>query len=833
MATTWKAAFIASPDFVVGEVDNPASYFRRAFDVRGVRRATLHVTALGLVEPWLNGSRVGDELLAPGWTSYEQRLAVSSYDVTALLADGTNTLGAVLGEGWAVGRVGWEGRRTVWAERPSAFLQLDIEDADGERTVGTDSTWSTAQGGVRANSLFEGEVFDARLEEPGWCTAVNVTDWKPVEVVERDLSALLVRTWDPIRAVEEVPARRVFETPAGRTVVDFGQNLSGWVRLRVTGPAGTRITLHHSETLIHDEVDFETNRGASATDVYMLSGNPDGEVWEPRFTFHGFRYVDVDGWPGELAAEALTAVVVHSDMTRSGWFDSSHPGLNQLHSNVVWSMRGNFVGVPTDCPQRDERAGWTGDINAFAGTAAFLYDVRGVLGSWLADLAAEQRAWGAVPFVVPNVQTHAAPPTALWGDVAVNLPWVLYQEYGDLDILIRQYSSMTAYVDQVESLLDEGGLWGSGFQFGDWLDPDAPPTNAAGGKTDRYLVASAFFCRSADQMAQTAALLGKQHDAERYSRLHTRVRDAFRHEWVTTSGRLANESQTAYALAICFGLLDEQQRQRAGERLAELVAQAGFSVSTGFAGTPLVAHALSESDQLGTAYRLLLQQECPSFLYPLSKGASTIWERWDAIMPDGSLNSTGMTSLNHYALGAVADWLHRVVGGLAPASPGYASLRIAPRPGGGLTHATAVKETPHGRASVSWTDRDGLRTVEVVVPPGVSAEVHLPDHPDSVVEQITGGAHAWSYIPLPPLADFPNLSTPNRVLKTMPVWQELIDVLCAHIPGLVRVIDRWDLSAMFESMEQVVDQQFALGPELRADLVAVLARAAQEESSAS
>jgi alpha-L-rhamnosidase len=496
-------------------------------------------------------------------------------------------------------------------------------------------------------------------------------------------------------------------------------------------------------------------------------------------------------------------------------------------------MRGNFVGVPTDCPQRDERAGWTGDINAFAGTAAYLYDVRGVLGSWLADLAADQRELGAVPFVVPNVQTHAAPPTALWGDVAVNLPWVLYQTYGDLDILARQYSSMTAYVDHVEGLLDPSGLWSAGFQFGDWLDPDAPPTNASGGKTDRYLMASAFFCRSADQVAQAAALLGEHQDAARYSRLHARVRDAFRREWVTTSGRLANESQTAYALAISLRLLDDQQLQRAGARLAELVAQAGFTVSTGFAGTPLVAHALSESGQLATAYRLLLQDECPSFLYPLSKGATTIWERWDAIMPDGSLNSTGMTSLNHYALGAVADWLHRVVGGLAPASPGYGSLRIAPRPGGGLTHARAAKETPHGRASVCWIDRDGLRSVEVVVPHGVKAEVVLPDHPDGAVEQITGGTHTWTYAPLPPPADFPDLRTPNRVLRTLPVWQELMDVLCAHIPGLVRVIDRWDLCSMFDNMEQIVDQQFAVGPELRADLVAVLDRAAQEDSSAS
>jgi alpha-L-rhamnosidase len=832
--TDYIASFIASPDFVPGSTHNPAAYFRRPLEVRGVRRATLLVTAMGLVEPWLNGVRVGDELLAPGWTSYDHRLAVSSWDVTDLLVDGTNVLGAVLGEGWAVGRVGWEGRRAVWAERPSVFVQLDIEDADGVWSVCSDRSWRTTHGGVGENSLFEGEAYDARLEITAWCTSsVDDADWQPVEVVERDLSALLPRTWEPIRAVQELPAKRVFTTPAGRTVVDVGQNIAGWLRVRVKGPAGTRITLHFSETLIHDEIDFETNRGAAATDVYVLSGAPAGETWEPRFTFHGFRYVDVDGWPGELTTADVTAVVVHSDMTRTGWLETSHPGLNQLHSNVVWSMRGNFVGVPTDCPQRDERAGWTGDINAFATTAAYLYDVRGVLGSWLDDLAADQQQWGSVPFTVPNVQAHPAPPTALWGDVAVNLPWVLYEEHGDASVLERQYPSMTAFVDQVEGRLDEDGLWSSGFQLGDWLDPDAPASNAAAGRTDRFFVASAFFCRTTDQMARIAAVLGKDEDAARYARLHDRVRAAFRREWVTSTGRLANESQTAYALAICFDLLDEGQTARAGERLAELVAKAGFTVATGFAGTPLVADALTKGGQLGTAYRLLLQEQCPSFLYPLSKGATTTWERWDAIMPDGSLNSTGMTSLNHYALGAVAAWLHRVVGGLAPAAPGYAALRVAPRPGGGLTHAKATKDTPHGRASVSWADRDGVRTVEVLVPQGVNAEVVLPDHPDRLVERVAGGEHSWSYPPVPVRDDFPTMRTPLKVLCTMPVWQDVITVFCTHIPGLAAVLDRFDLSAAADDLQHLAEGQFAVSAAVHADLVALLQRESEKGQAVS
>ncbi|MFN2539795.1 MAG: family 78 glycoside hydrolase catalytic domain, partial [Mycobacteriales bacterium] len=784
-----------------------------------------HVTALGLIEPWLNGTRVGDEVLAPGWTSYSHRLAVSSFDITPLMHEGINAVGAVLGDGWAVGRVGWEGRRQVWAERPAGFVQLDLEDEQGARTVGTDSTWRAGVGGVRANSLFDGEAFDARLEPEGWSQpGFDDASWQPVVPVEIDLSALVPRTWEPIRRVEELAANAVLTTPSGRTVVDFGQNISGWVRLRVSGPAGTAITLRHSETLVHGEIDFETNRGAAATDTYVLRGGGE-EVWEPRFTFHGFRYVDVEGWPGPLKPEDLTGVVIHSDMRRTGWFETSDPMLNQLHSNVVWSMRDNFVGVPTDCPQRDERAGWTGDINAFAPTAAFLYDVRGVLGSWLEDLAIDQQVQGAVPFVVPDVMTRPAPPTALWGDVAVNLPWVLYQEFGDLDVLRRQYPSMTAYVDQVEKLLDDSGLWSTGYQFGDWLDPDAPPTNAAGGKTDAHLVASALFCRTTRQLADTAAVLGIVEDARRYEALHDRVRGAFRHEWVTPSGRLANESQTAYALAICFGILDEAQVARAGARLAALVEAAGHHIATGFAGTPFVAHALTRAGHVDVAYRLLQQTECPSFLYPLSQGATTIWERWDAITPEGSLNSTGMTSLNHYALGAIADWLHRVVGGLSPVTPGYGSIRIEPKPGGGLTRAVTTKDTPHGRVTVRWNDHEGTRTVEVVMPAGSTAVVVLPDHPEELVESVSQGTHTWTYTPRRQHTDELTLDTPmSRLMQSLRVWDAVRAVFVKHFPEMIgQGENAGDVSAFGSTLREVLRLAPTRAVEIENDLVAVLA----------
>jgi alpha-L-rhamnosidase len=559
--------------------------------------------------------------------------------------------------------------------------------------------------------------------------------------------------------------------------------LTGWVRVHVTGPAGTTITLRHCETLTAGEPDYSTNRTAQATDRFTLRGQG-VERFEPRFTFHGFRYVDVEGWPGELDPGALVAVVVHSDLTRIGWLETSNELVNQLHRNVVWSMRGNFVGVPTDCPQRDERLGWTGDINAFAPTAGFLYDVSGFLGSWLADLAAEQAAKGYVPLTVPDAMRTKVSPTALWTDVAVSLPWLLYWEYGDVEILRRQYASMTAFIDSVEPMLDSHGLWAKGFQFGDWLDPDAPPDNPAGGKTDAHLVATAYLCRTTAELARTADVLGHTGDAERYRRLHERVRDGFRHEWVSPAGLLVSETATAYALAICFDILDPAQKRRAGHRLAQVVAKDGYRISTGFAGTPLVMPALSETGQVETAYRLLLRTGCPSFLYPVTMGATTIWERWDAILPDGSLNDTGMTSLNHYALGAVADWLHRTVGGLTATEPGYRAMRIAPRPGGDLTYARLRLDTPHGPVRVCW-DVDGLhRRVEVTIPDGTQADVILPDHPQELRPQVGPGVHSWEYTLAPaPRRTYSLDSSVAEIAADPNAWPAVRDVFARHFPA--------------------------------------------------
>jgi alpha-L-rhamnosidase len=779
----WIAEFI-TPSFLNSDsVESPAPYMRRSFELdEGLSRAVLWVTALGLIEPYVNGNRVGDEVLTPGWTSYRHRLVVDSYDVTDLLTAGENVVGVIVGNGWAVGRLTWnDAVRKLWADRPAAFVQLELDYGNRQQTITSNGEWRSALGAILANDIYDGERYDARREPVGWSApSFDDSAWATVDVVEWETSALVPRTFPPIRRIEELRPTEVLRTPAGKTIVDFGQNLSGWVRFSVSGEAGATVRLHHSEVLVDGEPDYDTNRTAKATDEYTLSGDR-LETWEPRFTFHGFRYVEIEGWPGEVTLEAFRGVVTHSDMTRTGWFETSNELLNRFHNNVVWSMRDNFVGLPTDCPQRDERLGWTGDINAFGSTAAFLYDTRGVLGSWLDDLVAEQKEKGYVPYVVPDALRRTQSPTALWADVVVSLPWTLYWRYGETELLARCYDSMTAYIESVHELLDEQGLWSRGWQFGDWLDPDAPPDNSSASKTDAYLIATAYLCKTTREMARTAVLLGQHEAGARYWALHDRVRTAFRNEWVSPSGRLVNETATAYALVICFDLLESGQEERAGSRLAALVKESGYRISTGFAGTPFVLDALSRTGHLETAYALLLQTECPSFLYPVTMGATTIWERWDAVLPDGTLNRTGMTSLNHYALGAVADWLHRVVGGISPARPGYKVVRIAPEPGGNLTSCTCVHDTPHGRIAVDWNIRTrNIFSLRVQVPEGIKAEVHLPRHPADLSATVAEGRHAWEYQLATSWLD----TTVAALAADPTVWPALSELFAQHFSEL-------------------------------------------------
>ncbi|MEF2277336.1 glycoside hydrolase family 78 protein [Deinococcus sp. YIM 134068] len=785
----WTARFVAPIRDEDLSKPQPAPLLRREFDVKaGMVRARLYVTAQGVYEAGLNGERVGDHVLAPGWTSYDHRLRYQTFDVTGLLREGRNAIGATLGDGWFRGKLGFGGgRRNLYGTQLALLAQLEIGYADGttERVV-TDESWRSSTGPILGSDIYDGETYDARLEREGWSSpGYDDGEWSGVKAVERDFDTLVAPLGPPVRRIQTVAPVSIFPSPSGKTLVDFGQNLVGWVRLTVRGEAGQTVTLRHAEVLEHGELGTRPLRHAAATDRYTLRGGGE-ETWEPRFTFHGFRYAEVEGWPGELKPEDLVAVVLHSDMERTGTFECSDPLLNQLHQNVVWGMRGNFLDLPTDCPQRDERLGWTGDIQVFAPTASFLYDVSGFLSSWLADLAAEQTADGVVPFVVPNTQGEMAlTPMTAWGDAAVIVPWVLYQRFGDTGILERQFGSMKGWLDHLGRLTGERRLWDKGFQFGDWLDPSAPPERPGAAKTQPGVVATAYFARSAELVGKVAGVLGRAEDEAKYLSLAAEVRNAFQREYVTPNGRVISDATTAYALALQFGLLPtEEQRRHAGERLAALARDSRYRVSTGFVGTPLICDALCSVGAYDAAYRLLTERECPSWLYPVTMGATTIWERWDSMLPDGSINPGEMTSFNHYALGAVADWMHRTVAGLAPAEPGYRRLDIRPVPGGGLTHARARHRTPYGWAESGWRIEDEQFTLEVTVPANTTARVSLPGGGET--HEVGSGPHRWS-VPLPAQAPRPPLtldSTMNELVDDPEAYRLFMRLVRDHAPDV-------------------------------------------------
>ncbi|WP_405632504.1 glycoside hydrolase family 78 protein [Streptomyces sp. NBC_00016] len=737
----------------------PAALLRGEFTVRAaVEAARLSVTALGVYELELNGAVVGDHVLAPGWTSYRHRHRYQVFDVTDLLREGANAWGAHLADGWYRGLLGFNGgTRNIYGEDTGLLAELRIEYADGTaHTVTTGGDWRWSAGPVTAAGLYEGEEYDARREQAGWSEpGFDASAWAPVRLLPFDTSVLFEADSPPVRRIESVAPVAVTTSPTGRTLVDFGQNLVGRLRIRVRGEAGRTVTLRHAEVLEDGELCTRPLRHATATDRYTLRGDADGEVWEPRFTFHGFRYAEIDAWPGEPAPADVSAVVLHSDLRPTGWFSCSDASLNRLHENVVWGMRGNFLDVPTDCPQRDERLGWTGDVQVFAPTAAFLYDVRAFLRSWLCDLAADQRDdergvppvfSPAIPVITPVPIPPGNPPMAGWCDAAVIVPWVLYERYGDTEVLRAQYASMRGWVDAVDRIAGDGRIWGEGFQFGDWLDPAAPADDPGRSTTSSSLVATAYFAHAARLLARTAHVLAERDDAEHYGALADSVREAFRHRFHAGGGQLVEETQTAHALALCFRLLeDDAERAEAGRRLADLVASGDHRIGTGFLGTPLVCDALTDTGHVDTAFGLLTERSGPSWLYQVDMGATTVWERWDSMLPDGGVNPGEMTSFNHYALGAVADWMHRTVAGLAPAEPGYRRLLVRPRPGGGLTWARAAHETPYGRAETAWRVEGDLLLLDLLVPPDTSALVDLPG-----AEPVTAGPGRHTFhTPLP------------------------------------------------------------------------------------
>jgi alpha-L-rhamnosidase len=733
---------------------SPAPYLRKKFQLdRPIREAHLTVTAQGLYECEINGQRVGDLAFTPGWTDYRQSIRFQTYNVTPLLREGENVLGAILGDGWFCGRVGWR-QRQFYGDRPSLVAQLTVSFNDGtEAVIASDGSWKTISGPILESDIMAGETYDARLELGPWSEpSYDDSAWMPVLLRPAPKAALVTSLGPPVRPQEELhspPGRKAKNWPPDALMYDFGQNFTGRVRLKVEAPRGATLVLRYAEMLDPDgNVYTENLRSARATDYYTCKGGGP-EVWEARFTYHGFRHVEVRGLKPDYKLE-LIGIVLHSDMPVTGHFACSNPLLNQLQHNILWGQKSNFLDVPTDCPQRDERLGWTGDAQVFIRTAAFNMDVRGFFHNWLLNAREAQKPNGSLSPVIPDIDidfcTDGGP---AWSDANIICPWTLYLCYADREILEAHYDSMVLSMDFMAHDRCAGFIrshpdvdpWGG---FGDWLALDG------GGKTEGItpcdLIGTAFYAYDASIMARTATLLGREEDAQKYRDLHQKIVDAFRHRFVTPEGLIVSGTQTAYVLALQFGLLPENLRPVAIRELARDIEKRKFHIATGFVGTPYILDVLEENGRLDLAYKLLEQETFPSWLFPVKNGATTIWERWDGWVREKGFQHKGMNSYNHYAYGAVGAWMVRSVAGLEldEAEPAYRHILFRPRPGGSLTWAEASLQTPQGLARIHWDLAGEELKVTFTVPPGSHATFQPPPGFTTPVTDFAPGDHSLS-----------------------------------------------------------------------------------------
>lgn len=738
---SWKASWITLGSEKEFTGSKPPQYFRKDFSAaKKIKSARVYVTSLGLYQLFLNGKKVSADLFTPGWTSYKNRVQYQTYDVTSMIGQ-KNSIGAILGDGWYRGNIGWGNANGYYGSKIALLAQLQLNYTDGTtETISTGNSWKATTGPIVFSDIYNGETYDARMEMPGWsATGFDDSKWEKATVADHSKKVLVAPQGAVVKAIEEIKPVKLITTPKGETVLDMGQNMVGWVRLKVQGKKGDKVTLKFAEVLTKEGNFYTDNlRSAKCTDVYILKGEGE-EIYEPHFTFHGFRFVQIEGLPAQPTFDQITGVVIHSDMKPTGSFTCSDPLINQLQHNIQWGQKGNFLDVPTDCPQRDERLGWTGDAQVFSLTAAFNFDVAPFYTKWMRDVAADQLPNGLVPHVIPDVLKGGGGSTA-WADASIIVPWTNYLVYGDQRILEVQYPSMKAWVGFMTSKAGDDFLWTGDYHFGDWLAFATTNSDYPGATTEKDLIATAYYSYSSGLLSKIARIIGKTDDEKKYSQLSENIKKAFNKEFVTPAGRLVSHTQTAYSLALAFDLLPEDLIPKAAQFLANDVKKMGH-LTTGFVGTPLLCKTLSAHGYDDLAFMLLNRKDYPSWLYPVTQGATTIWERWDGQKPDGSFQDVGMNSFNHYAYGAIGEWMYRHVAGLDldPEMPGYKHILLAPHPGGGLTNANAEFLSIYGKIKSAWKLEGNDFVYEVTVPANTTATVTLPA---AKADQVTLNAQA-------------------------------------------------------------------------------------------
>lgn len=734
---TWEARFVSAETEESYKTCSKGTYVRGGFEVKkAVKEAYAFTTALGLYNFFLNGDKVGVDEMTPGWTSYKRHLLYQTYDVTDVLKEGKNVAGAMLGAGWYKGVMGLTRVPNNYGDQTAFAMQIRIRYVDGTmEDIFTDQTWEGCDSPIVFSEIYDGEIYDASMEIPYWSEKESIQgDWRSVEVVAFDTTVIRPQSGSRVRMIDKMPAKRIFTTPKGEQVIDFGQNMTGRIHVTATGKPGDIIELKCFEVLDGDgNVYLDNLRNAKASMKYIFA--EEGEItWHLRFTYMGFQYAQIISCPGQVGCENFTAYTMHSQMESTGNITCSNPLLNQLHHNFLWGLKGNFLDVPTDCPQRDERLGWTGDAQIFCRTSCYLMNTYTFFKKWLHDVEVDQTPEGGVPHVVPNIEEgktdgnwllsqgpHSA---AAWADVAVINPWTMYLMYGDKEILETQYRSMKGWIDFMHHHAVDY-IWNYKLQFGDWVALDAEEGSYFGA-TPNDLTCTAYFAYSTGLFAKMAAVLEKEEAAE-YAELYNHIVRKFKDTFFDSMGNMTAQTQTAHIVALYFKLVPETYIRKTVDRLKELLAKENGHLVTGFVGTPYFCHALSENGATEEAYDLLLKEDFPSWLYQVKMGATTIWEHWDGIKPDGTMWSAGMNSFNHYAYGAIGEWMYRVMVGIETdeENPGFKHCIYAPHIGGELDFVEGHYHSIYGENKVKWQVSGNYITLTVVIPANTTAEIRL------------------------------------------------------------------------------------------------------------